>query len=69
MRVIQRQGNKVTFGDPEAAKFREREQKIRDALNKAKKPNLTDKEKLGIIFEQNQLILEMLSEKPPTTGG
>ena len=40
----------------------EREQKLRAVVEKAKKP-LTDKEKLDLIIEQNQIILEMLKPK------
>lgn len=40
----------------------EREQKLRAVVEKAKKP-LIDKEKLDLIIEQNQIILEMLKPK------
>ncbi|MDQ7790210.1 MAG: hypothetical protein RDU41_09185 [Clostridia bacterium] len=40
-----------------------RKLKLEAVANKAKETNLTDKEKLNLIIEQNQIILEML--KPP----
>ena len=40
----------------------EREQKLRAIVEKAKKP-LTDKEKMDLIIEQNELILELFKPK------
>ena len=45
-----------------AIEAEERKQKLAAIAQKAQRP-LTDKEKLDLIIEQNQIILEML--KPP----
>ena len=38
-------------------------QRLGAVANKAKETNLTDKEKLDLIIEQNQLIIELLKPK------
>lgn len=47
----------------EVARKETLDQKIAQVLGKAKKPNLTQNERLDLIVEQNQLILELLTEK------
>ena len=58
MQVVDKKAGTVTFGCPTEAY----KQKIEAIVEKAKKP-LTDKEKLDLIIEQNQIILEMLKPK------
>ena len=59
MQVVDKKAGAVTFGYPTGAY----KQKIEAIAEKAKKLNLTDKEKLDLIIEQNELILELLKPK------
>lgn len=59
MKAIKTEGNNVTFADEKQEKEKQHQVKLASLADKKKHGKLT----LGDIYEQNQIIIEMMTER------
>lgn len=65
MKAIKVEGNRVTFGDLEQAKKADIQGRLVAIATDKAKPGLTQAQKLDIVIQQNDIIIELLQEIMP----